>query len=110
MLNEVKHLFNYLYEETDGDKAGAIVGYLGNNVASGSELRNCDATNSNINAARDAGQIVGCTAVDYTANDNVVTLTNNTATNVFVSDNNGVQKTNTMDNIKNDIVGSVRHY
>lgn len=100
----------YLYEETDGDKAGVVMGYLGNNVASGSELTNCDVTNSTVNAARDAGQLIGCTAVDYTANANVVTLTDNTATNVTVTDNNDTQNTGNNDNIKNEPVGSVRHY
>ena len=100
----------YLYEETDGDKAGALIGYLGNNVASGSEIKNCDVTNSTVNAARDAGQIVGCTAVDYTANDNIVTLTNNTVENVVVTDNNETANTSNNDNIKNEPVGSERHY
>ena len=100
----------YLYEETDGDKAGALIGYLGNNVASGSEIKNCDVSNGTVNAARDAGQIVGCTAVDYTANDNIVTLTNNTVENVVVTDNNETANTDNNDNIKNEPIGSVRHY
>ena len=100
----------YLYEETDGDKAGALIGYLGNNVASGSEIKNCDVSNGTVNAARDAGQIVGCTAVDYTANDNVVTLTNNTVDSVTVTDNNETANTTNNDNIKNEPIGSVRHY
>lgn len=44
----------------DGDKAGAIVGYLGEDAF----VTNCKAENSQISAGRDAGQLVGATRID----------------------------------------------
>ena len=68
-----------------GDKAGAVVGYLGEDAT----LKQCTAANSSVKAVRDAGQIVGA------AYETCVTLCS--ATNVTVS--------GTGANIKNAIIG-----
>lgn len=69
----------------EGDKAGAVVGFLGEDAT----LKQCTAANSSVKAVRDAGQIVGA------AYETCVTLCS--ATNVTVS--------GTGANIKNAIIG-----
>lgn len=71
--------------DLEGDKAGAVVGYLGEDAT----LKQCTAANSSVKAVRDAGQIVGA------AYETCVTLCS--ATNVTVS--------GTGANIKNAIIG-----
>lgn len=78
----------------DGDKAGAIVGLLGDD----SEIASCSATDCKINAGRDAGQIVGSAAISYGAKVDAV------AYNVKVKDN-GTYKGDKDKNIKNEIIG-----
>ncbi len=76
-------------ENANGDKTGAIVGYLGEDA----KIKNCTATNVKIDSGRDAGQIVG---MAKEAN-----VTGCSATNVTVTANG----TGTGANITNDIIG-----
>lgn len=83
------------YKDADdsGDKAGVIAGLiLGNSV-----VAYCEARDSAVDAARDAGQVIGCRANS--------TSILNTASNVTVTDNNQTQDLSTNDNITNDIIG-----
>lgn len=82
----------------DGDKAGMITGYMNHH----SQLTNSSATDCEVFAARDAGQLVGC----IVASNGAVQL-NNIATNVNVVDNSGVDDVETNDNIRKEIVGRV---
>ncbi len=91
---KVSCVFNTVTED-DGDKAGAIVGYLRGNVD------NCHAVDCQVDAIRDAAQIAGA---GIEAN-----VTNCTATNVEVSHNTtaagyGVAKDG--QNIVNGLVGN----
>ncbi len=82
----VSVVFNTVKND-DGDKAGAVVGYLRGNVS------DCHAENCAIDAGRDAGQIVGA---GVEAN-----VTGCTATNVTVKANG----TGDGSNIREEIVG-----
>ena len=98
----------YLDEDESGDKAGVVVAYSGVTTANNGSVTYCTAEDSTVNAARDAGQIIGCLAIDYTgADQKVSTQTGNVADEVVVTDNNGVQNTDNNDNIKNDVVGRI---
>lgn len=99
----------YLDDEESGDKAGVIAGYFGNMTAVDSMLENCSATDATVNAARDAGQLIGCLAMDITAPQTTSSQRNNTATNVEVVDNNLIQDVSINDNIKNDVVGRIHN-
>lgn len=92
----------YLDEDESGDKAGVIAGYVGNSSVRLSEVKNCTAEDSTVNAARDAGQIVGCVASACQQN-----IVNNIAEEVLVTDNNQTQNTTNNDNIKNEVVGRI---
>lgn len=80
----------------DGDKCGGIAGYMHN-----TGITNCTVSNTNIDAVRDAGQILGCKAAG--------TLSGNKAENVTVSANDSANGTSSADkkgqNIKNEEVG-----
>lgn len=80
---------NYYNEDDSGDKAGALIGHASNVKANG-----IFAENSTVKAARDAGQVVGCSA-------GKTTLRNISAKNVNVLDNG----TGTGANIKNEVLG-----
>ena len=104
---------NYLDADESGDKAGVVVGFIGISPENGSLVKNCSAKNSSVNAARDAGQIIGCISVlDITSieTENRAVQQDNMAYNVVVTDNNETQNTDTNDNIKNDIYGRLVDY
>ncbi len=82
----VSCVFNTVTED-DGDKAGAVVGYLRGTV------NDCHAEDCAIDAGRDAGQIVGAGLV--------ANVTNCTATNVTVKANGTADGSN----IREEIVG-----
>ena len=100
---------NYLDEDESGDKAGVIVGYIGILTTAGSDVVNCEVENSTVNAARDAGQVIGCLSIDtlYGMPQTIVNQSNNEATEVEVIDNNGIQNAENNDNIKEGIVGRI---
>ena len=91
----------YANAEESGDKAGLIAGYVSSRNG-GSQIKNCKAYDSTVDADRDAGKLIGGMAA-------ATTQTSNTATRVSVTWNesgkNITAKTNT--NIKNEIVGRV---
>lgn len=91
----------------EGDKAGAVIGYIGNTKASNSSVTNCEAEDSTVSAARDAGQVIGCQSTDDNGTGTVTTQSNNEADNVVVTDNNS-NNDNINDNIRNEVVGRVR--
>ena len=80
--------------DMDGDKAGAIVGFLASDSITAT-VDGCVAENVTITANRDAGQLVGAA--------HNVAVVNGTATNVTVSYSNY----GSGDNIKNELVGRV---
>ena len=91
----------YANAEESGDKAGLIAGYVSSRNG-GSQIKNCKAYDSTVDADRDAGQLIGGMAA-------ATIQSGNTATRVSVkwneSGKNITAKTNT--NIKNEIVGRV---
>ncbi len=93
-VNNAKVSSTYHDDDESGDKAGIITGYL-----DGSNLTNSSATDSIIDAGRDAGQLIGCIHSyenkDYT--------TGNSVRNVTVSWNKSGLSTG--NNIKNELVG-----
>ena len=91
--NAVVHC-TYGDSEADGDKCGGIVGFGGN---SGSLIKDCTVSNTNIKAGRDAGQIVGCAATAH--------VENCTATNVIVEWTR--EENTTGANINNAVIGRV---
>lgn len=97
----------YLDSEESGDKAGAVIGYIGNSLTSNSSVTNCSADDSTVDAARDAGQVIGCQSTDDNGTGTVTTQSNNEAEDVVVTDNNS-NNDNINDNIKNEVVGRVR--
>ena len=74
-----------------GAKVGGIIGMF-NDPA---HVTNCSVSNTNIDAARDAGQIVGATYADR--------IVNCTATNVNVTANG----TGDGSNVRNELIGRV---
>ncbi len=72
------------------DKAGAVIGYAGND---GTTVKDCTAKDSKILAGRDAGQIAGASKTSI--------VTGCSATNVSVSHNGN----ETGDNIRNEVIG-----
>lgn len=50
-------------ENDNGDKAGLITGFACNNETNGSYITECSAMDSNVQANRDAGQLIGCFAL-----------------------------------------------
>lgn len=97
----------YLNADESGDKAGAIVGWLGNNSTDSASMIDCSAEDSTVNAARDAGQVIGCMVSGTYSSNTTTTQSDNSAENVVVTDNNETQNTANNDNIKNEIVGRV---
>jgi len=100
----------YADPDESGDKAGAIVAFIGISPEKGSLVKGNTAKNSTINAARDAGQIIGCFAIldiTNTGTTNRTVQEDNIAYSVVVTDNNETQNTDTSDNIKNEIFGRV---
>lgn len=89
-VKNAKVTSQYANSARDGDKAGAIVGYL-NCGDFNPTIKDCAAENCQIQAVRDAGQIVGC------AKD--VNVTGCTATNVTVTGSGA--------NINNSIIGRI---
>ena len=83
---------NHANGDACGDKAGAIVGYAGNE----SRFSNCSASDSTITAGRDAGQLIG---TGYN-----VSVSNCSATNVTVS---ATGNCNRESNINSTIIGRV---
>ncbi|MBO5481129.1 MAG: hypothetical protein J6A63_08075 [Clostridia bacterium] len=78
----------------DGNKAGAIVGYL--DTGTQAKVSNCSAENVQINAGRDAGQLIGAAKT-------IGLGEGNTATNVTVVANG----TGTGANVRNEFIGRV---
>lgn len=76
--------------EEEGDKAGAIIGYI-----TAGTISECSAENVKISANRDAGQLVGCAQMAS------VTLTDNTIEEVEVTHN----QYGTGANIANEAIG-----
>ena len=77
--------------EAKGAKVGGIVGIF----TDPAHVTNCSVSNTNIDAARDAGQIVGATYIDR--------VVNCTATNVNVTANG----TGDGSNIRNELIGRI---
>lgn len=84
---------NYKNKDLDGDKAGAIAGFTGENKF---KMTECRAENCTVTASRDAGQLVGI----YYKSD-VNKISDSYAVNVIVSWN----KQGTGSNINNKICG-----
>lgn len=80
--------------EKDGDKTGAIVGYLDTQYSA--KVSNCSAENVQIDSGRDAGQIIGAAKT-------IGLGEGNTATNVTVVANG----TGSGANVKNELLGRV---
>ena len=72
-VSNAKIICNHANDDACGDKAGLIAGYAGDE----SRISACSASNSEVSAGRDAGQLIGC---GYN-----VSVSNCTATNVTVS-------------------------
>lgn len=97
----------YLDEDEDGGKAGVVIGFIGNSIEKNSSVTDCEADDSTVSAARDAGQVIGCQSTDpYPGSTTTTTQSNNKAENVVVTDNNS-NNDNKNDNIKNEVVGRV---
>lgn len=87
----------YFDNEYDGDKAGAVAGYLNHGVVV--TVKNCKAIDCEISAAKEAGQVVGCAKAP-------TVVENCTAENVSVTaDSTNVPEGFNHKNIKEDIVG-----
>ena len=100
----------YDNEDESGDKVGAVVAHVQNHWNRNASIKNCSATNSTVNGARDAGQVVGCLSTNEYGGTTAVTSENLTASNVTVTDNNEVQDAGTNDNIKNEPIGRIKDY
>lgn len=97
----------YLDKDEDGGKAGVVIGFIGNSIEKNSSVTDCEADDSTVSAARDAGQVIGCQSTDpYPGSTTTTTQSNNKAENVVVTDNNS-NNDNVNDNIKNEVVGRV---
>ena len=81
--------------KANGDAKGAKVGGIVGIFTDPAHVTNCSVSNTNIDAARDAGQIVGATYADR--------VVNCTATNVNVTANG----TGDGSNIRNELIGRV---
>ena len=79
-------------DDANGDKCGAIAGYVGEAT---SKLTNCTAVDCSISAGRDAGQIAGAAVSSV--------VVNCSATRVAVTSNG----TSTGANIRNEVIGRV---
>ena len=97
-------------DDENGDKAGAVVAHVQNTRENNAKIKNCTASNSSVNAGRDAGQVVGCLSTNNYSGTTEATAEGLTATNVIVKDNNGVQKSDNKDNIKNEPIGRINDY
>ena len=86
-----------------------LVGFVGNSMFANGVVTDCEAEDSTVNAARDAGQVIGCLSTDNYGSGvtTVATQSDNEAERVTVTDNNETQNTDNNDNIKNQIVGRV---
>ena len=80
----------------EGDKVGGIVGFINGNCA----VTNCTVINTNVDAVRDAGQVIGC---GYSS----CVITDNTVSNVTVTNNASAPEDygKNGQNIRNEIVG-----
>ena len=78
------------------DKAGAVVGYGAN---AGTQIKGCTATNCNVSAARDAGQVVGAGKTN--------TVIDCSAENVTVAYNGLPSDKDTNTNIRNEVIGRI---
>lgn len=91
----------YKDADRDGDKAGAVIGYVNGGEAQPT-VSNCKAESCQVSAVRDAGQVIGCAATSQ--------VTNCSATDVTVS-YDGTNVPDTYDtskkgqNINNTIIG-----
>ena len=81
--------------KANGDAKGAKVGGIVGIFTDPAHVTNCSVSNTNIDAARDAGQIVGATYADC--------VVNCTATNVNVTPNG----TGDGSNIRNELIGRI---
>ena len=81
--------------KANGDAKGAKVGGIVGIFTDPAHVTNCSVSNTNIDAARDAGQIVGATYADR--------VVNCTATNVKVTPNG----TGDGSNIRNELIGRI---
>ncbi|MBE5735550.1 MAG: hypothetical protein E7361_03800 [Clostridiales bacterium] len=90
-------VINNIYhdEEDSGDKSGAISGY---SVTTNQGIQNCSATDCEIKAGRDAGQLFGLV---YNHSVDIINGGTNTAHNVYVSANGS----GTGKNINNTLIG-----
>lgn len=91
----------------EGDKAGAVVGFIGNTGIANGLVTDCSAEDSTVNAARDAGQVIGCVSTNNYGTTTTASQSDNEAERVTVTDNNETQNTTNNDNIKNEVVGRV---
>ena len=96
--------------EENGDKAGAVIAHLQNHDERSASIKNCSAKNSTVNANRDAGQVIGCISTNEYSGVTEASYNKLSATDVIVTDNNGIQDLLTTDNIKNQPVGRIRDY
>lgn len=83
-------------ENRCGDKAGGAVGYV--NPAYEAYVKGCTVADTKVAAARDAGQVVGCST-------DAIRVINCTVSNVVVSATDGCTDTKSGQNINNSIIG-----
>ena len=99
----------YKNDDESGDKAGALLGYAGNNTIT-TTVSNCVVQNSTVKADRDAGQLIGSLTVK-TSIEEQVTDNYNLAFNVIVTWNQSSANvpgyTDGNSNIRNELVGRV---
>ena len=99
-----------IYKNSDesGDKAGAVLGFIANSAYENSAVKNCTAKDSEVDADRDAGKVIGCVATNNYGTSTTATNTNNTAGNDVEVEYNETGKNVSAKsgyNITNDIVG-----
>lgn len=97
-------------DDENGDKVGAVVAHVQNTRANNAKIKDCSASNSTVNAGRDAGQVLGCLSTNSYDCETEATASGLTAIKVVVIDNNGIQKIENNDNIKNEPIGRINDY
>lgn len=100
VTNAVVHC-TFKNDDNGGDKAGALVGYLDQ-----TNILNCSAKKCQVDAVRDAGQMIGGVAHTENTNFNNISETNS-VTNVTVTCNIDNPTGKEGSNIKNELVGRV---
>lgn len=97
-------------EDENGDKSGAVVAHVQNTRENNARIKNCSASNSMVNAGRDAGQVLGCLSTNAYSGTTEAIAEGLSATAVSVVDNNGTKVVLTNDNIKNETIGRINDY